>query len=175
MEVLERMARINGSKLPPGTLKIETQVHILQEVSWLYPTCFDTDDIASFSFTYVFHSICFQTVERVKIQVLFNSEYRLTTLLLWLNLWVNHFLFTCCQCLTSPLWISLKERPIKHFTSKINFIHFWSFFSSDSFTSGFLYYGVVLMSAQVLQQVRPDESICDLGLFLKCEDQDRES
>ena len=32
MEVLERMARINGSKLPPGTLKIETQVHILQEV-----------------------------------------------------------------------------------------------------------------------------------------------
>lgn len=125
--------------------------------------------------TYVFHSICFQTVEQVKIQVLFNSEYRLTTLLLWLTLWVNHFLFTCCQCLTSPLWISLKERPIKHFTSKTNFIHFWSFFSSDSFTSGFLYYGVVLMSAQVLQQVRPDESICDLGLFLKCEDQDRES
>lgn len=81
MEVLERMARINGSKLPPGTLKIETQ-----------------------------------TVERVKIQVLFNSEYRLTTLLLWLTF----------------------------------------------FTSGFLYYGVVLMSAQVLQQVRPDESICDL-------------
>lgn len=80
MEVLKRMARINGSKLPPGTLKIETE-----------------------------------TAEQGKIQVLFNSEYRLTTLLLWLTL----------------------------------------------FTSGFLYYGVVLMSAQVLQQVRPDESICD--------------
>ena len=91
MEVLERMARINGSKLPPGTLKIETQVHILQEVLIQLVTGYIQHVLIlmillPFSFTYVFHSICFQTVERVKIQVLFNSEYRLTTLLLWLTL-----------------------------------------------------------------------------------------
>ncbi|KAJ7387292.1 hypothetical protein OS493_004269 [Desmophyllum pertusum] len=80
IEVLQRMAKINGTKLPPGTLRIETEAN-----------------------------------EQGKIQVLFNSEYRLTTILLWLTF----------------------------------------------FSSGFLYYGVVLMTTQVFQQVQAGESMCD--------------
>ncbi|XP_020629033.1 synaptic vesicle 2-related protein-like [Orbicella faveolata] len=79
MEVLQRMAKINGSKLPPGTLRVETE-----------------------------------SARQGKIQVLFNQEYRLTTLLLWLIF----------------------------------------------FSVGVLYYGVVLMTTQVFQQIRPGESLC---------------
>ncbi|KAL9981716.1 hypothetical protein ACROYT_G010458 [Oculina patagonica] len=80
LEVLQRMAKINGSKLPPGTLRIETE-----------------------------------GAQQGNIQILFNKEYRLTTLLLWLIF----------------------------------------------FTVGFLYYGVVLMTTQVFQQVRSGGSSCD--------------
>ena len=32
MEVLQRMAKINGSKLPPGTLRVETEVGFVRNV-----------------------------------------------------------------------------------------------------------------------------------------------
>lgn len=32
MEVLQRMAKINGSKLPPGTLRVETEVGSVRNV-----------------------------------------------------------------------------------------------------------------------------------------------
>lgn len=80
MEVLQRMARINGSKLPSGTLRVETE-----------------------------------SGQQGNIKVLFNTEYRLTTLLLWLIF----------------------------------------------FSAGILYYGVVLMTTQVFQQIHPGESMCN--------------
>lgn len=56
-----------------------------------------------------------ENVEHGSFLVLFNAEYAITTLLVWLSF------FTC----------------------------------------GFLYYGVVLMTTQVFQQLRPGETICD--------------
>ena len=32
MEVLQRMAKINGSKLPPGTIRVETEVGFVRNV-----------------------------------------------------------------------------------------------------------------------------------------------
>ena len=32
MEVLQRMAKINGSKLPPGTLRVEAEVGFVRNV-----------------------------------------------------------------------------------------------------------------------------------------------
>lgn len=34
MEVLQRMAKINGSKLPPGTLRVETEVGFVRNVGF---------------------------------------------------------------------------------------------------------------------------------------------
>ena len=36
----------------------------------------------------------------------------------------------------------------------------------NSFSVGVLYYGIVLMTTQVFQQVRPGESLCSAGAYL---------
>ena len=67
MEVLQRMAKINGSKLPPGTLRVETEVGFVRNVrvqgegEISFPACSSGKlELRCTSPTFIFTSPCTQ-------------------------------------------------------------------------------------------------------------------